>query len=309
MIKSMKKTNFNYAKTNIVVMLMGCKIINLRLRDINPFIRFVNIKKYVPVEYLLCAVDYHFYYLFTDCVIQIAGNEYSLKSGGVIIVPPGTEYQFKTDEMIEILSVNFDFTQNNTGLTEGISPVFSRTFSESQIIEKVNFTDNTFLNSPIISAGNSSYILEQLKEIIDEYNFKRQYFSETASCIFKMVILTVAKNIVSGENSDNDIDLVLSYIHSHYKEYIDNSLLAEMVGYHPYHLNRLMKKITGTTLRQYIIEYRIEAAKRYLGETDYRISKIAELCGYKNFTNFSRDFKNKCGMTPGHFREKVRHIL
>lgn len=283
--------------------------LNMRIRDINPFLRFVNIKKYVPVEYMLCAVDYHFYYLFSDCVISIAGNEYSVGSGGVIIIPPGTEYQFKTNEMIEVLSINFDFTQNHTELTEGISPVFSRNFSLSQIIEKVNFTDNNFLNSPIITAGKSSYILELLEEIIDEYNFKRQYYMETASSIFKKVILIIARSIISGENSDNDINKILSFIHSHYREYIDNSILAEMAGYHPYHLNRLMKKFTGTTLKQYIIDYRIEAAKRYLGETDYRISKIAELCGYKSFTNFSRDFKNKCGMTPGHFRDEVRHIL
>jgi len=160
-----------------------------------------------------------------------------------------------------------------------------------------------------MAGKNRDFIMESLEEITEEYKYKKQYYAETASCVFKKVLLTVARRGISGESSDSDIDKILSYIHSHYREYIDNSTLAEMVGYHPYHLNRMMKKITGTTLRQYVIDYRINAAKKYLRESEYRISEISEMCGYKNFTNFSRDFKNKCGMTPGHYREEVRHIL
>lgn len=70
-----------------------------------------------------------------------------------------------------------------------------------------------------------------------------------------------------------------------------------------------MKNATGTTLRQYLINFRIDAAKRYLRETDYQISKVSKLCGYNNFCNFSTDFKRKTGLTPSLYRLKVRHLL
>jgi len=289
---------------------MPKKIINLCLRDINPYLRFVLHTKYAPVNSLFCAVDYHFYYFWSDCIMEIAGQEHSIKSGEVVIIPPGTEYGFMNTEIIDVLLINFDFTQNHTDLTEGIIPIPVNEFLQSRIVEKVNFIDNDLLNNCIVMAGkNRDFIMESLEEITEEYKYKKQYYAETASCVFKKVLLTVARRGISGESSDSDIDKILSYIHSHYREYIDNSTLAEMVGYHPYHLNRMMKKITGTTLRQYVIDYRINAAKKYLRESEYRISEISEMCGYKNFTNFSRDFKNKCGMTPGHYREEVRHIL
>ena len=72
----------------------------------------------------------------------------------------------------------------------------------------------------------------------------------------------------------------------------DKSIAAH-VGYHSYYLNRLMKSVTGTTIRQYIINYRIEVAKRYLEQTKLGIYAIAELCGYENLSNFSVDFKKK----------------
>ena len=102
---------------------------------------------------------------------------------------------------------------------------------------------------------------------------------------------------------------ILDYIHRNYSENIDNRTLSDMVGYHPYHLNRLMKNATGTTLRQYLINFRMDAAKRYLRETNYQISKVSELCGYNNFCNFSTDFKRKTGLTPSLYRLKVRHLL
>ncbi len=54
-----------------------------------------------------------------------------------------------------------------------------------------------------------------------------------------------------------------------------------------------MKSTTVTTLHQYLIGYRMEIAKPYLQETDLSITSIAELCGYKNISNFSTDFSRK----------------
>ena len=98
---------------------------------------------------------------------------------------------------------------------------------------------------------------------------------------------------------------MLEYIHAHYAEDIDNESIAAHLGYHSYYLNRLMKTVTGTTIRQYIIEYRIEVAKRHLVQTSLSILAISELCGYRNLCNFSVDFRKKTGMSPSHYRASV----
>lgn len=117
------------------------------------------------------------------------------------------------------------------------------------------------------------------------------------------------RHISFDSKGSESINIILDYIHNHYHDDIDNNILSSVVGYHPYHLNRLMKTYTGTTLRQYLINYRIEAAKRYLRETNMQIANISEICGYINFSNFSTEFKRKTGLTPSVYRKETRHLL
>jgi len=44
-------------------------------------------------------------------------------------------------------------------------------------------------------------------------------------------------------------------------------------------------------------------AKKWLKETDMKISEIAERLNYANSTGFIRTFRKLTGMTPGQYRE------
>lgn len=70
-----------------------------------------------------------------------------------------------------------------------------------------------------------------------------------------------------------------------------------------------MKSATGTTLHQYLIDYRIRMARRILHETDMRIAAVSELCGYKSISNFSTDFKKKTGISPLKYREELHRMV
>jgi two-component system response regulator YesN len=122
--------------------------------------------------------------------------------------------------------------------------------------------------------------------------------------MFKNVIFEMMRLIIQGDKGSKAVDSALEYIHNHYTEDIDNESVARYVGYHSYHLNRLIKTATGTTLRQYIINHRVGVAKRYLEQTDIAVCDISELCGYKNLSNFSIDFKKKTGISPSQYRAK-----
>ncbi len=114
---------------------------------------------------------------------------------------------------------------------------------------------------------------------------------------------------VNDNKNIKEINKVLAYIHNNFCEKIDNKTIAELIGYHSYYVNRLMKKATGTTLRQYVIDCRINAAKKCLTETDLSILEVSEKCGYKNFSNFSNDFKRKCGISPSVYRQNTKRVL
>lgn len=281
----------------------------MKINNINPYIRFAMEINYNPINDYLCAADYHFYYASSNFYgMKINEKKYNINPGTVIIIPPGTKYCFKSAQNINTISINFDYTQNHAHITNGITPVSVQNFDKENIVETVWFEDYSFLNDPII-LENMSYIMQNVAAVLHEHTYKKQFYAEVSSAIFKNILMEIIRHITLGRNNNQTINKILDYIHRHYCDEINNKLLADIAGYHPTHLNRLMKKSTGTTLRQYIINYRIEMSKQFLRGTNFTILEISEMCGYKNFCNFSCDFKRKTGLAPTYYRTQVKYFL
>lgn len=94
------------------------------------------------------------------------------------------------------------------------------------------------------------------------------------------------------------------------EEAFDTDLTLEKcsakINYHPQYISRVFRQETGITFADYLAQYRLEVAKRWLQETDLTITDIAEKLKYNNPANFIRYFRKMEGMTPGQFREKNR---
>lgn len=97
------------------------------------------------------------------------------------------------------------------------------------------------------------------------------------------------------------------------KEYISNSYaddmlsikdISEHVQLSTSYVCTLFKSETGSTLNQYITEYRIEKAKELLLDPRNRIGDISKGVGYADGNYFGKTFKKQVGMTPSEFREK-----
>jgi AraC-like DNA-binding protein len=56
--------------------------------------------------------------------------------------------------------------------------------------------------------------------------------------------------------------------------------------------------MNGTTVMQYCIDKRIEAAKLLLKENRHSISEIASIVGYDDHSAFSRAFRRYSGCSP-----------
>ena len=58
----------------------------------------------------------------------------------------------------------------------------------------------------------------------------------------------------------------------------------------------------------YLIEYRIRAAKKLLETTDYSITDIALNCGFNSTSYFTKLFHRSCGKTPNAYRKELREL-
>lgn len=78
--------------------------------------------------------------------------------------------------------------------------------------------------------------------------------------------------------------------------------LARQLGISETRLKSGFKTINGTTVRQFCIQKRIEAARFLLKENHHSISEIGSIVGYEDHSAFSRAFRRQCGYSPREWR-------
>ena len=90
------------------------------------------------------------------------------------------------------------------------------------------------------------------------------------------------------------------------ERYMQRITLDEMAGEQrmsKYHFSRSFKAETGFSPYEYLIKYRLNAAKRLLLGSDLAVDEIALSCGFESVSNFIGKFKRTVGMTPGAYRK------
>ena len=79
--------------------------------------------------------------------------------------------------------------------------------------------------------------------------------------------------------------------------------VAAHLGYSPAYLTNTVRQKTGRTVKQWIIERRMDRARQLLLDTEKAIAQIAEDTGYTDTGYFIRQFKQLHGASPHLWRK------
>ncbi|MCR5101170.1 MAG: helix-turn-helix domain-containing protein [Butyrivibrio sp.] len=104
------------------------------------------------------------------------------------------------------------------------------------------------------------------------------------------------------------IQSCVEYIELHLEDDITLEKLSKRLGYTTYYLSHKFKKETGSTMKNYIKNLRLEKAKTLLLSSDYSISKIADMLHFCSSSYFSSEFNAKEGMLPQEFRNQKQRL-
>jgi two-component system response regulator YesN len=96
---------------------------------------------------------------------------------------------------------------------------------------------------------------------------------------------------------------VVRIIQSEYDRELTLEECASRLNYHSSYIRRALKKSMNINFSDYLLAYRMDIAKKWLTETEMKITDMARKLQYNNPQNFIRYFKKTTGMTPGQYRE------
>lgn len=232
--------------------------------------------------------------------IRLNEKEYSLYQGCLILINMFTPHQIRitTKDPYIRYCISFD-----TSLL---------LFASS---EKSNLF-NIFSNY-----GSGKYLQmltpSQIRTFLEIYNRHENMPQHNGRDIMeKALILEIFSNVYDIFYNGDDIspldsrnmrivsDLV-SYITDNLGSDLSLEVLAQRENFSTFHLSRMFKKYTGTTLNKYIVNKRIDKAKLLLRDSgvDSSIAEISEQVGFNNYTHFYRTFLTITGQSPAEYRE------
>lgn len=107
------------------------------------------------------------------------------------------------------------------------------------------------------------------------------------------------------EEVNRRINDVFNYLNSNYHQpHISLNKLADIANLSPNAFCKYLKKHTLKTYKQLLNEIRIEHARRALLQSEKTISEIAWSVGYRNVSNFNRQFLKMKGKSPSEYRKR-----
>ncbi|GAA3407283.1 response regulator transcription factor [Paenibacillus hodogayensis] len=103
--------------------------------------------------------------------------------------------------------------------------------------------------------------------------------------------------------TDQLVRSVKAYIGVHFRTNISLDLMAGTLFVSKYYLSRMFSKMTGETIWDYLIRYRLDKAKHLLVTSSMKTYEIAAEVGYENTSHFSTLFKKHVGVSPQEYKQ------
>lgn len=131
----------------------------------------------------------------------------------------------------------------------------------------------------------------------------RRMLRQLINCIYDIYVDQRKLKLFDAPESHNPASVCAEYIHAHYAEDITLGTLCELVNLNRTSLNQKFKAQFSCTCMEYLLHYRLKISQELLSNTNMKINEIAESCGFKYDTYFTRQFTAKLGISPAAYRK------
>lgn len=278
--------------------------------------------KYLTRQYMLSS-DYEvFHYLnndlasvslhhhdFYECYFFISGEVTYLIEGKTYYLEPGDIVLINSKELHQAIINSKD--TNYERIVLWINRMFLGELSNKEMDLSLCFESMERKNVLRADFELQKNIRLILNKIISLENYKgkgyellyKAYITELMVHINNLAFSNNVQLSVEIKKS-NLIDGIIEYINNRIEEDITVDSISEYFYMSKFHLSREFKKHTGTTIHRYIVQKKLIEAKELILK-EVPITSVYKQCGFGDYSNFFRAFKNEYGVTPKQFYEAM----
>ncbi|HEY8443702.1 MAG TPA: AraC family transcriptional regulator [Clostridia bacterium] len=144
-------------------------------------------------------------------------------------------------------------------------------------------------------------ILEDLYLIKQESDEKREFYNRMLNILTERILIKLSRpKIASLKSPENDqlMREITEYIKKEWRNDISIRDIAKHFNYSYDHFRNLFQKNMGISIKDYIMNEKLNYAVELMQNTNYTIAEIAKICHFASPSHFSMFFKQKMNMTP-----------
>ncbi|MDA3956781.1 AraC family transcriptional regulator [Oceanispirochaeta sp.] len=222
-------------------------------------------------------------------LFTLAGKEYALSPGRALLVPPHCLVSARkiSPEPVKMVAQHF----------------MLYLFHKTDFFSHIRYRNMiAFSNWPLIST-----LLTEIRRIIEEG--QSNWSPLDTNPLFMVILNAFIQEAYESEEfrEERKSSLVLEMISLIEREYKNPLILEKLMDQSSFgysHTANTFKEYTGLSLKAFIIERRLEAAKESLLK-GRSVKESAEAAGYEDEFYFSRIFKKYSGATARDFRKRI----
>lgn len=239
---------------------------------------------------------YEFYYLLHGKINYIVqGETFTLEPGDIILIPPYATHKTQPDGKEAHQRILFTIPKNML----------------QEIFEKSNFKniscDSIIFFHPTNSQQNN--FRKYVNLLCENYYLHKNDNEYLTKCLLSLVFFQLDNmgNDVAAldlnKNFPSSLYKIINYIEVNYQDNISLKDLSEMVFLTEEYICSLFKKHLDISFKEFLIQTRINVAKKLLSTTNLSSKQIAFKCGFTSSNHFCKVFKKEVELSPLTFRE------
>lgn len=237
-------------------------------------------------------------------VHHIENKNIEISEGDIFIVNPDVVHSFSRSARVQYLELYYCFIT-----PQKIKSIYDDL--KGDFPELKSFFDNTFLNFLHVKDNSNKEIRSLFIRMIDEFTTRPPGNKCLVNNYLMIVLAKIFRRYLNSINNpvfdrNKNIDQIIRYINYNLNYGVSLKDISNAFHLSEEYICRLFKKHTGTTVKQFIINLRIEKIKDLLQNTDRSIESIAVSLNC-NQVYLNRLFKNHTGMTLLAYRKQYHY--
>ena len=227
----------------------------------------------------------------------VEGRKYHMYPGCIMIMRPAEIHKLaikgKGTYERYVLEFRVD-TLKQLGFSEDMLAAFTK----RELGEKNQYLPNEFPGFDTIG------FFKQLEEECGRLDGRQTMMSNISFLLCALNLAFLKKS--TDTNTDTTVGKeLISYVNENLTRDISLSSVSEYVHMSPSQVNRIFKRLTGTSVYDYILSKRLVMVREMIEAGEGAVA-ASQMCGFGDYSSFYRLYKKRTGQAPGDVKKNIR---